>query len=64
MFHISGIKFHIMLTALIMFSMQKGLKDQTWVLMELDFVPSAIGIGLKFAARAFGCQVLFVEWVL
>lgn len=43
-----------------MFSMQKGLKDQT----ELDFVPSAIGIRLKFAARAFGCQVLFVEWVL
>lgn len=64
MFHISGIKFHIMLTALIMFSMQKGLKDQTWVLMELDFVHSAIGIRLKFAARAFGCQVLLVEWVL
>lgn len=47
MFHISGIKFYIMLTALIMFSMQKGLKDQTWVLMELDFVPSAIGIRLN-----------------
>lgn len=60
MFHIAGIEFYIMLTALIMFSMQKGLKDQT----ELDFVPSAIGIRLKFAARAFGCQVLFVEWVL
>lgn len=52
MFHISRIEFYIMLTALIKFSMQKGLKDQTWFLMEsiweLDFVPTAIGIRLKF----------------
>lgn len=49
MFHISRIEFYIMLTALIKFSMQKG---QTWFLMEsiweLDFVPTAIGIRLKF----------------
>lgn len=52
MFHISRIEFYIMLTALIKFSMQKGLKDQTWFLMEsiweLDFVPTAVGIRLKF----------------